>query len=129
MLGFLLFSREWNNSIYTNIIERKINVDDIINQIEAIPKIKEVSTKTGIDVDVIEAHLLGILEDENVIDSRLETYEMAKKLDSEEPNVKKAKKIIEIMYQSRKDIGSFSGVLEKIVSSIALTSNFISYDS
>ena len=129
MLSFLLCLREWNNSIYTNIIERKINVDDIITQIEAIPRIREIAIKTGIDIDVIEAHLLGILKDENLSDSRLITYEMTHKLDLEEPNAKKAKKIIEIMYQSRKGIGSFSSIFEKTVSSIALTSNFISYDA
>ncbi len=129
MLSFLLFLREWNNRIYTDIIERKINVDDIITQIEAIPKIREISEKIGIDVDEIEALLLGISKDENLSDSRLITYEMTYKLDLEEPKVKKAKKIIEIMYQSRKNIGSFSAVFEKTLNSIALTNNFISYDS
>jgi hypothetical protein len=61
MLSLLLFLREWNNKIYLDVTDGKIDFDNLLPQIEALPRIKEASEK--ISIESIEAFLLAGLNE------------------------------------------------------------------
>lgn len=127
ILSLLLFLREWNTNIYADIIEGKIDLDQIIPQIEALPTIKE-GFRNFINLNMIEAYfllILGELEMPHLAHPRLEVY---RRLDKSvvTTEVKKAQEILNTYDQWSNDNFVHVGFRET-VRRIAITNNFVSY--
>jgi hypothetical protein len=129
ILSLLLFLREWNANIYASITEGKIDLDQIIPQIEALPKIKEES-RNYITLGMIEAYfllILGELEMHNLVQPRLEAYRRLDKSTQTE-EVDKAQQILNI-YDSLSNDRFVHVGFKETVRRMAITSNFVSYEN
>jgi hypothetical protein len=133
-LSFLLFLREWNNSTYVDFIERKIDVDSFLIQIEELLKFKGQLIK--VDIDLIEAYILAILSDDNK-HPRLEKYlDLNKSISN--PNTinwqslsneeRKAHTIIRHINNSLDSRGEFFTGFEITLKRLDFTNNFVSYE-
>jgi hypothetical protein len=128
ILSLLLFLREWNTNIYADIIEERIDLDQIMPQIEALPKIKE-GSRNFVDIGKIEAYfllILGELEMPHLAQPRLDVY---KRLDTSvaTTEVEKAKQVLKTYgyFSSHGDAKNIG--FRETVRRIAITNNFVSY--
>lgn len=127
ILSLLLFLREWNTDIYADTIEGKIDIDKIIPQIEALPRIKEVSRNYFINIGMIEAYfllILGELDMPHLVQPHIEAY---RRLDKSvtTTEVEKAKQVLNIYDSCSNDNFVHIGFRET-VKRIAITNNFVS---
>ncbi|PZU96403.1 MAG: hypothetical protein DCE90_10140 [Pseudanabaena sp.] len=133
ILSLLLFLREWNTNIYEDVIEGKIDLDKIIPQIEALPRIKEVSGNF-INVGMIEAYFLLIQAELRMFDLTLPRLAIYKSLDQSimTPEVEKAQQVIatyEKFLSSTNDHRFVHMGFKETVRRIAITNNFVSYEN
>lgn len=137
ILSLLLFLREWKKNIYADIKEGKIELDNILSQIEALPNIKAVSDDS-IDMGIIEAYFLIILEELKMgrfIEPRIEHYKKLAKSDGLNTNneVRKAQQIIRTydgVVNNPYDNISISAIVgfKTTLERIALTNSFVHYE-
>ncbi|WP_271254666.1 KAP family P-loop NTPase fold protein [Pseudanabaena sp. Chao 1811] len=128
VLSLLLFLREWNTNIYADTIEGKIDLDQIIPQIEALPRIKEVS-RNFINIGMIEAYfllILGELDMPHLVQPRLEAY---RRLDKSvtTTEVEKAQQVLNTYGSWSNDNFVHHVGFRETVKRIAITNNFVSY--
>ena len=128
ILSLLLFLREWNTNIYADIIEERIDLDQIIPQIEALPKIKE-GSRNYINIGMIEAYfflILGELEMPHLAQPRLDVY---RRLDQSvfTTEVEKAQQVLNTYGNWSNDNFVHVGFRET-VKRIAITNNFVPYE-
>jgi hypothetical protein len=127
ILSLLLFLKEWNTNMYADIIEERIDLDRIIPQIEALPKIDERS-RNFINIGTIEAYFLLILSElgmPHLVQPRLDAY---KRLDTSvaTTEVEKAQQVIQT-YGKFSNHGYVNTGFRETVKRIAITNNFVSY--
>jgi hypothetical protein len=132
MLSFLLFLREWNNIVYMDFIERKIDIDTLLIQIEDMLTPRDQLIK--VDIDLLEANILAILSQDNK-HPRLKNYlELDKPISNSTewetlPNeAKKANKIIRHINNLLNNRGEFSTGFEITLKRLSFTNDFVSYE-
>jgi len=128
ILSLLLFLREWNTNIYADIIEERIDLDQIIPQIEALPKIKE-GSRNYINIGMIEAYfflILGELEMPHLAQPRLDVY---RRLDQSvfTTEVEKAQQVLNT-YGNWSNNNFVHVGFRETVKRIAITNNFVAYE-
>lgn len=133
ILSLLLFLREWNANIYEDIIEGKIDLNQIIPQIETLPRIKEVSSNF-INVGMIEAYFLLIQAELRMFDLTLPRLAIYKSIDQSimTPEVEKAQQVIatyEKFLSSTNDHRFVHMGFNETVRRIAITDNFVSHEN
>lgn len=133
ILSLLLFLREWNANIYEDIIEGKIDLNQIIPQIETLPRIKEVSSNF-INVGMIEAYFLLIQAELRMFDLTLPRLAIYKSLDQSimTPEVEKAQQVIatyEKFLSPTNDHRFVHMGFNETVRRIAITDNFVSHEN
>ncbi|NUN65992.1 hypothetical protein HCU40_14820 [Pseudanabaena biceps] len=137
-LSFLLFLRDWNSSIYSDFIEKKIDISNLLIQIGDLPKLNDSSIK--VDLDLIEAYIIAVFSnnifDNDRIHPHLKKYldlnkslSDSKKLDDLSNEEKKAKSIIRHINNllDNRNNRFFTG-FETILKRIDFTNDFVSYD-
>jgi hypothetical protein len=127
ILSLLLFLREWNPNIYADTIEEKIDIENIMTQIEALPRLKLCSS--FIDIGMIEAYFLLILRElemPHLVQSRLDVY---RRLDKSvtTTEVAKAEQVLRI-YDKFSRNGYVNIGFKVTVERIAILNNFVPYE-
>lgn len=108
------------------ILEGQIDIDEILNQIERIPAIKEVSQE--FDKDLIEAFLLAVLDELRLNSPRLDHYRKIINSSPETVDFNKAQRIIENIQILSNRFHHGGAGLKITAQRLALTSHFVSYD-
>ena len=137
LLSILLFLREWNKNIYGDVVDRKIDLDSITTQITALLRIRKDGSRDSINIEIIEAHFLCILDElkmNEIAQLRLARYKELAASDGFKTNeVNKAQHVLTYYNSFTSDhyypmstsaIVGFKTTLERI----ALTNDFVSYE-
>jgi hypothetical protein len=143
LLSVLLFLREYNNlldkQLGRGVTEGEIDsdkVDKLISMINEMPNFKQVKESSkNFDADVIESHLLAVLEELELNSPRFQKYKSIsgdnkQSLDDEStrtPQVRKARKIRTRVENIRNQGDGCTG-FQITVDRLKLTDHFVLYD-
>jgi len=129
ILSLLLFLREWGYTIYLDVSEGKIDLDNLLPQIESLPSIQKAS-KNFINMELIEAYFLAILTELKSEPPRLEHYKKLAESNSERDSheFKKVQQIVNTYNGFFQDYPYNSVGFKITVERLALANNFVLYE-
>jgi len=124
-LSILLFLREWNTDKYDAFVSRKINIDELLSSIEALPNIGESFQENSFYV--IEAYLLARANELELHSPRLVSLKKLNKSTSTKTEVSNARRVTYVMESiSERNSGREKSEFTITADRIELTNNFIS---
>jgi len=124
-LSILLFLREWNTDKYDAFVSRKINIDELLSSIEALPNIGESFQENSFYV--IEAYLLARANELELHSPRLVSLKKLNKSTSTKTEISNARRVTYVMESiSERNSGREKSGFTITADRIELTNNFIS---